>query len=323
MAATVRAALREPQHLTSKPSLREQLAGALREGPFSQALALAIEVSGMSLQRLQFRLAEGDVHVSTTTLSHWRTGRSRPERPDSLRGVQVLERVLGLPQAALTGLLGPRRPRGRWVRSVPDVFGVEQLLPMSTVAARLAEQLEMPPQPELDRLCVVDTLTVGADRTVRGMQVRQVLRANADHVSRSFVLHYGEHSLSVPSVVATRHCRVGRVRTDEESQFLGAELILDRVLAQGDTTILEYELDPAHCADAHFERSFRSGAHQHIVQVQFDPEAVPIRCMSYRRSGPEAPYEDVQDAWINHEFAAHVARVDLEPGLYGMRWEWD
>jgi hypothetical protein len=304
-------------------SMREQLAGALRDGPFADALALAIEVSGLSLQRLQFRLAEVDVHVSTTTLSHWRTGRSRPERPDSLRGVQVLERVLGLPQAALTGLLGPRRPRGRWVRPTPDVCGVEQLLPMAAVAARLAQQLEMPPQPELDRLCVVDQLTVGPDRTVRGMQVRQVLRAKADHVTRSFVLHYGEHSLRAPSVVATRHCRVGRVRTDEESQFLGAELILDRVLAQGDTTILEYELDPAHCADAHFERSFRSGAHQHIVQVQFDPTAVPTRCMSYRRSGPDASYEDLQDAWINHEYAAHVARVDLEPGLYGMRWEWD
>ena len=320
MAATVRAALRAPEHPSQQ---REQLAGALRDGPFSQALALAIEASGLSLQRLQFRLAEVDVHLSTTTLSHWRSGRSRPERPDSLRGVQVLERVLGLPQAALTGLLGPRRPRGRWVRSVPDVARVEQLFPVAGVAARMAEELEMPQHPELDRLCVVDQLTVGPDRTVRGMQVRQVLRATTDRVTRSFLLHYGEHSLRTPSVVATRHCRVGRVRTDEASQFLGAELILDRVLGEGDTTILEYELDPAQCADAHFERSFRTVAHQHIVQVQFDPEAVPTRCMSYRRSGPEAPYEDVQDAWINHELAAHVARVNLEPGLYGMRWEWD
>lgn len=324
MAATARAALHEPGYSPpSIPSLREQLAGALRDGPFSRALALAIEVSGLSLQRLQFRLAEVDVHLSTTTLSYWRTGRSRPERPDSLRGVQVLERVLGLPQAALTGLLGPRRPRGRWVRPTPGPFQVEQLLPMAAVVARLAKQLEMPQQPELDRLSVVDQLTVGADRTVRRMQTRQVLRATADRVTRSFLLHYGEHSVYTPSVVATRHCRVGRVRTDEESLFLGAELILDRVLAQGDTTILEYELDPAHCADAHFERSFRSGAHQHIVQVQFDPAAVPTRCLSYRKAGPDGPYEDVRDAWINHELAAHVAFVDLEPGLYGMRWEWD
>jgi hypothetical protein len=45
--------------------------------------------------------------------------------------------------------------------------------------------------------------------------------------------------------------------------------------------------------------------------------------MSYRRAGPEAAYDDSHDAWINNELTAHVARVDLEPGLYGMRWEWD
>jgi hypothetical protein len=324
VAATARAAHPEPGYLpASIPSLRDQLTVALREGPFSRALGLAIEVSGLSLQRLQFRLAEVGVHLSTTTLSYWRTGRSRPERPDSLRGVQVLERVLDLPPTGLTTLLGPRRPRGRWVRPMPGVFRVEQLLPMSSVAARLASQLEMPQAPELDRLSVVDELWVGPDRTVRRMQVRQVLRATADRVTRSFLMHYGEHSVRAPTVIATRHCRVGRVRTDEQSQFLGVELILDRVLAQGDTTILEYELDPAHCADAHFERSFRSGGHQHIVQVHFDPAAVPTRCISYRRAGPEAPYDESHDAWINNELAAHVVRIDLEPGLYGMRWEWD
>jgi hypothetical protein len=303
--------------------MRDQLAVALRDGPFSRALELAIEVSGLSLQRLQDRLAEVGVHLSTTTLSYWRTGRSRPERPDSLRGVQVLERVLGVPPTGLTGLLGPRRPRGRWVRPVPGVFRVEQLLPMATVAARLASQLDMPQAPELERLSVVDQLWVGADRTVRRMQVRQVLRAVTDRVTRSFVMHYGEHSMHAPSLVSTKYCRVGRVRTDEESQFLGVELILDRVLAEGDTTIVEYELDPAYCADAHFERSFRSGARQHILQVQFDPAAVPTRCVSYQRAGPEAPYEESHEAWINSELAAHVARIDMEPGLYGMRWEWD
>jgi hypothetical protein len=305
------------------PRLGDQLGAALRDGPFALALSLAIEVSGLSLQRLQFRLAEGGVHLSTTTLSYWRTGRSRPERPDSLRGVQVLERVLGLRPAALTALLGPRRPRGRWVRPQPGVFRVEQLLPRSSVAARLASQLDMPQAPELDRLSVVDQLWVGPDRTVRRMLVRQTLRATADRVSRSFLMHYGEHSADAPAVVATRHCRVGRIRTDVESQYLGAELILDRVLAQGDTTILEYELDPAQCADAHFERSFRSGGRQHVVEVHFSPKAVPTRCLSYRRTGPEAADDECHEAWINNELTAHVARVDLAPGLYGMRWEWD
>jgi hypothetical protein len=322
--ATVRTLRREPDYgRPNTPTLPDQLAEALRDGPFHRALALAIEVSGLSLQRLQNRLADVGVHLSTTTLSYWRTGRSRPERPDSLRGVQVLERVLGLSQKALTGLLGPRRPRGRWVRPEAGMFRVEQLLPMASVAGRLARQLEMPQELELDRLSVMDQLWVGADRTIRRILVRQVLRAVTDRVTRTFVLHYGEHARQASSLISTRYCRVGRVRTDQENKFLGAELILDRVLTPGDTTIVEYELDAAHCADSHFERSLRSGAHQQVLQVHFDATAVPTRCISYRRAGPEAPHEDAQDAWINHDLVSHVARVDLEPGLYGMFWEWD
>lgn len=324
MVATVRAPHREPGYpRPHHPTLDDQLADALADGPFHRALALAIEVSGLSLQRLQQRLADVGVHLSTTTLSYWRTGRSRPERPDSLRGVQVLERVLGLSPAALAGLLGPRKPRGRWVRPEPGAVRVEQLMPLSNVVARLARELEMPQVMEVDRVSCEDRLWVGPDRTVRRALVRQVLRAVSERVTRSFVLHYGEHSVRTPSLIATRYCRVGRVRADHESRFLGAELILDRVLTPGDTTIVEYELDMAYCADAHFERSFRTGGYQHLVQVQFDPAAVPIRCMSYRRAGPEAPYDDEQDAWINQELVAHVARVELEPALYGMRWEWD
>jgi hypothetical protein len=322
--ATVRVPHREPAYQgPGNPTLPDQLADALRDGPFHRALALAVEVSGLSLQRLQHRLADAGVHLSTTTLSYWRTGRSRPERPDSLRGVQVLEPVLGLPPGALASLLGPRRPRGRWVRPEPGVVRLEQLLPMANVAASLARQLDIPQVMELERVSCEDRLWVGPDRTVRRIMVRQVLRAVGDRVTRSFLLQHGEHSVRAPSLVWTRYCRVGRVRTDHDARFMGAELILDRVLTPGDTTIVEYELDTAYCADAHFERSFRTGGYQHILQVQFDPAAVPTRCLSYRRAGPEAPHEDLQDAWINQELVAHVARVELEPGLYGMRWEWD
>jgi hypothetical protein len=209
------------------------------------------------------------------------------------------------------------------VRPEPGVVRVEQLLPMANVGARLVRELEIPQVMELERLSSEDRLRVGSDRTIQRILVRQVLRAINDRVTRSFLLQYSENSVRTPRLLSTRYCRVGRVRTDDDSRFLGAELILDRVLTPGDTTIVEYELDVGHCADAHFERSFRTGGYQYVLQAQFDPSAIPTRCMSYRRPGPEALHEDVQDAWINQELVAHVARVELEPGLYGMRWEWD
>ncbi|WP_372660845.1 transcriptional regulator [Amycolatopsis kentuckyensis] len=98
-----------------------ELARALADGPFSRALSLAIDRSGLGLARLRDRLAGAGVPVSTTTLSYWRTGRTRPERPDSLRAVAVLEDVLGVPARALTELLArPGHPGApdpvRWER---------------------------------------------------------------------------------------------------------------------------------------------------------------------------------------------------------------
>jgi hypothetical protein len=84
------------------------------ETPFPRALDQAIASSGLSLDRVRARLARHGVQVSIATLSYWRSGRSRPERRDSLRAVRILEEQFGLSPGSLTELLGPRRPRGRW-----------------------------------------------------------------------------------------------------------------------------------------------------------------------------------------------------------------
>ncbi|MGI5242040.1 hypothetical protein [Dactylosporangium sp. CA-139066] len=60
--------------------VQPELARVLRDGPFATAFAVAVERSGLTLDRLRDRLAERGVAVSRTTLSYWRSGRSRPER---------------------------------------------------------------------------------------------------------------------------------------------------------------------------------------------------------------------------------------------------
>ena len=82
-------------------------------GPFSATLHLAIEASGLTLEQVRQELASRGAFVSMATLSYWRRGLSRPERPESLLAVDSLEDVLGLSTGALSGQLGPRRPRGR------------------------------------------------------------------------------------------------------------------------------------------------------------------------------------------------------------------
>jgi len=92
-----------------------ELAEALRTGPFEHALRLAIRARGLTLERLRVRLLERGISTSLASLSNWQRGRCRPERVPSLQAVRELEQILGLQADALVTLLGPRRPRGRWL----------------------------------------------------------------------------------------------------------------------------------------------------------------------------------------------------------------
>jgi hypothetical protein len=93
---------------TRSRTLEQELARALRTGPFSAVLHLALESSGLTLDEVRSRLADSGSQVSMATLSYWRRGHSRPERPDSLPPVHLLEGVLGLPADALTSHLRPK-----------------------------------------------------------------------------------------------------------------------------------------------------------------------------------------------------------------------
>jgi len=84
----------------------------LETGPFAEALRAAIRARGLGLERIRYRLRGKGATVSLATLSHWQSGRCRPERAESLRALKNLEEVLGVPEGALIRLLGPPRPRG-------------------------------------------------------------------------------------------------------------------------------------------------------------------------------------------------------------------
>ncbi|WP_434599847.1 helix-turn-helix domain-containing protein [Streptomyces sp. A5-4] len=73
----------------------------------------ALRRRGLSLERIRDRLHAQQINVSLATLSYWQSGRSQPERHQSLRAVDALEPMLDLPAGTLRSLLGPHRPRGR------------------------------------------------------------------------------------------------------------------------------------------------------------------------------------------------------------------
>jgi len=306
-------------------TLRRDLAHALRTGPFSAVLHLAIEASGLRLEDIQERLATQGISVSLTTLSYWRRGRSRPEKPDSLRAVRLLEQILELAPESLVAQLGPRRPRGRWLTHPPGFLDMDRLFEDSTSVQKMLEELDNRMPSELTRMSLHDLYAVGGSRQEISLTTRQILRANIDRVTRAVgIFRTDDMSRPQMKINAVRSCRVGRIRSDVEAGLLAAELIFDRVLAAGETAVVEYEFLSASIEPAFtYYRAFASPVGEYVLQVQFDPSAVPARCYRFEKRAVGAPEQGVREVWIGTTHGAHLVHYDVAPGIVGMRWVWE
>jgi hypothetical protein len=240
--------------------------------------------------------------------------------------VALLENLLGLPEAGLSSLLGPPRPRGRWVAG-----GTQGSLPVAAIwpeELRIAEvftELDAPPTSELERLSVHDACYVGADRIGAVLRTRQVVRATVPGVSRCLVVHQAdEDATGCPELTSVRHARLGRVRRCPEIGLLVAELLLDRPLGLGDSTVFEYEVElPPGGPTTVYGRRFAAPVREYVLQVHFDPIAVPAHCERYERA-PGAALDRVRERlWIGASASAHVLATEQQPGQSGIRWEWE
>ncbi|MGW6447000.1 XRE family transcriptional regulator [Lentzea sp. NPDC055074] len=291
---------------------------------FAEALTKAVETSGLSLERIQHHLELRGLQVSLSTLSYWRRGRSRPERPESLQAVAALEEILRVAPGALTGSLGDKRPRGRWVERAAALEGIwqEAAIDLGRAIARVDKLLPYPAK----YLSVRDLTVIGPDRREVEMRTSSVIEAFEDGVDRILVAKYADEDDRSPGgIFAERSCRVGRVRSDDEHKLYVAEIILDRVLRAGDTALvdLRYTSDPGAdsvSADRRFVRPLRD----YVLEVEFHPDAVPVRCHSFSRPEPGAPDVDTRELWIGTTASAHLVVHEAQPGwVYGIKWEWE
>ncbi|MFE2107458.1 hypothetical protein ACFXAF_16505 [Kitasatospora sp. NPDC059463] len=296
-------------------------------GGFADTLHVAIEASGLSLDRIRAALAQRGVRVSVTTLSYWRRGRSQPERASSLRAVHLLEELLGLPHSTLSALLGPPRPRGRWAaNATTSHLRLEDVWPGEQDISDVFTELDAPPAGELERLSVHDSYYVDADRRGNLLRLRQVVRATVAGVTRCLVVHKAdEEGTGCPEITGVRHGRLGRVRRRTEAGLIVGEVMLDRPLGLGDSTVFEYEVEiPSGGArTTEYSRRFATPVREYVLQVHFDPATVPVHCERYDRD----PGADVdrrrEQLWIGASASAHVLAPDQQPGHIGVRWEWE
>lgn len=291
---------------------------------FAAGLATAIAASGLSLDRVQHRLAQRGVQVSLSTLSYWRRGRSRPERAESLRAVSALEEALDLPAGSLLALLGPPRPRGRWL-SQPYV-GFDQLWEDDDADSLLdvLARIDLPAADRLSYLSLHDQQSIGPDGLEGSLRARAVVRAETDGVDRFVAIHRADPGDRGPArITALSGCRLGRTRTHPTSKFAVTEIIFDRVLRRGDTAVFDYETAPASAEPSRYcERRFNRPVPQYVLSVDFHADAMPARCVRYARDAAGGAIGDEEELWIGTSGGAHLVALDVRPGVVGIRWEW-
>lgn len=275
---------------------------------------------------MQQHLAQRGVHVGVTSLSYWQQGRRRPERAESLRAVRALEDVLELPAHSLTRLLGPRQSPADAPATVPT-RPYRDLISPATAVDELLSEMPGPRDTGLHTVTHIERIRIGADRQLLRRDSQHVLRAHRDRIDRYLAIYQGDPGCDVDQVRvrAVENCRPGRIRRDQGSRLILAELLLDRRLRIGDTHLLSYGFDDAPATEPSDEylRGFNSGAAQYVLQASFHPEALPVRCHRFAVHTPgAAPYES-EELTLDGHHCVHLVGSGLAPCLLGIRWDWE
>ncbi|MBB5954006.1 hypothetical protein FHS29_000576 [Saccharothrix tamanrassetensis] len=295
-----------------------------RTDTFAGALRAAIAERGLGLERIREHLAQHGVKVSLATLSYWQSGRSRPERRSSLAAIGHLEEILALPDGYLASLLGPPRPRGRWLKRVPaQPMPISALWPEPDQVDWAVRQVDTSWDGRLTRLSQHDFVTVGPDRGERAIRSRHVLRAEADGADRWVVIaQVDQPDRQLPVLRPLRHCTVGRLVAHPEAGLVVAELLFDRTLCRGDSIVIEHELvnRPPYPPATDCGRKFRLPVREYVLEIAFDPSVRPVECVQYRRSDGQG--ETVRPVEVDTGGALLGVALDIGPGSYGFRWKW-
>jgi hypothetical protein len=301
-----------------------RLARLLNTGPFDEALRAAVAVSGLSLDRIQDRLKRRGSRISVATLSSWQSGRYRPERPASLLVLAELEEVLGVPSKALSALIGPPRPRGRRLTALTEGLDALNQTPLADMASALRE-VDMRWDEALTRLSTHCRLELDARGRERGMYSRLLLRAEVDGPDR-WICGFQREDPGPPAKLRVEppH-RVGKVVENPHIGIVVAEILFDRPLKRGDIIILEYyhENRMPRPYDTIMETALHVPVREYLMEVRFDPTALPESCHSFRTAELGADAKP-QERLLKPDAIGSVLAVALSAGpcRLGIRWDW-
>lgn len=288
---------------------------------FAFALREAISRSGLSLERIRQRLDRLGAPVSTASLSHWQSGRSRPERPNSLEAVGVLEEILGTDPDSLRDLLGAPRPRGP-VSHGPDI---DVFAPRSGPVRRVLDELGFETAGDFPQEMAVHMgMEVNTTESLQRIRMRILVRGVAVGPCRLPVLHRmgpdepNEH----PVVTVVEGCHVGRSVSRPEDRAFGTELVVDSITAPGEEAFVEYGVDlrADHTRSTECFYAIARRCQAILVDVRFRGPDVPRECTRFREDRQGTSSAPVH---LDGTRRVHASEQSFGPGRIGLKWSWD
>jgi hypothetical protein len=123
-------------------------------------------------------------------------------------------------------------------------------------------------------------------------------------------------------VDAVENCRLSRVLRHPVG-VLVAELLFDEVLAAGQTWVFEKRVrDGTGQPSREHAHGFRQHGEQHLMEVRFDPAALPLDCHAFAQSGLDDERRRTSDLALTSHHAVHLFASGVSGGLLGIGWSW-
>jgi hypothetical protein len=291
----------------------------LTTGPFDAALQAAVRARGLTLDRLRAHLARRGVPVALSTLSDWQHGKRRPAVAGSLPTVQALEDVLGLyPRTLIRLLVDPAADD-----SAPRTYRRRGLDERSGDLARLLDRIPDARATRSDMVSDHQACTIGPERRVASLWSRRVIRARYDGVDRYVMRYFGDPGCDADriDVRPLLNCRLGQVVRD--AGIVVAELRFDQRLRAGEAWVFEFEVtDPTGQPTTECAHGFRTPGEQYLMEVRFDPAALPVDCHTFAQTDLYERRQRTGDLTLNRHHAVHLLTSDVAGGLVGIGWRW-
>lgn len=288
---------------------------------FPEALSAAIEARGLPLERIRHHLAARGHQVTIATLSYWRTGRSRPERPSSLAALGALEVVLRVPRGSLARTLpGSRRQPAP---DAPPPVGMDQIRSedQSGTLDELVADIGLEWGRDIELISSHDLVMLDDDRRGGRHVVRQVLRSLHERLDRFPVSYTVSDEGTSGSINGLVNCHVGRTARTRSEGAVVAEMLLDAPLRLGDSVSVEFELVSRNIPVAYdsFDRGVLRPIREVYIEVEFQPHDLPAWVSEWTSIDGQVNKRPLR---LQGHIAGTLA-VDFGPGVLGLNWGWN